>query len=260
MRFLSVASALGVVILAGCSAPPIGDYPEEEVQRPKRRNADTSDESDTGDAPPATGTTSFTLTVNLTGPGAGTITSTPAGLTCQGKTCTGSFPSGTTVTLVPAPAAGSSFVGWSGGCDGSAACAPVMSGDVAVTAELESLVGTWSGTYTNTRKKEQCTFENKGNLSITIAADGTTFTNTADVTGLEIRGSSSCNLVRMDTGTSPSEPVTVTGTATSGTWTVKVQSLNATLDLPYTGTFAGKKLSGSWTCATCVGSFTLTKQ
>ena len=260
MRFLSVASALGVVILAACSAPPIGDYPEEELQRPKRRNAEESNEADAGAAPPTTGTTSFTLTVTLAGPGAGTITSMPAGLACQGKTCTGSFPNGTAVTLVPAPAAGSSFVGWSGACDGSAACAPVMSGDVAVTAEIESLAGTWSGTYTNTQKKGDCTFENKGNLSITVAADGTTFTNTASFTGLEIRGIPSCNLLRMETGTSPSEPVTVTGTATSGTWTVKVQSVSGTLALPYTGTFAGKKLSGSWTCATCVGSFTLTKQ
>ena len=255
-----MASAFGVVILAACSAPPIGDSPVEQYKRPNRRNADDSNEADAGDAPPTTGTTSVTLTVTLTGAGAGTITSTPAGLTCQGKTCTGSFPSGTAVTLVPAPAAGSSFVAWSGGCDGSTTCAPVMNGNVQVTAELESLTGTWSGTYTNTRQKSGCTFENKGNLSITIAADGTTFTNTASVTGLEIREIPSCNLVRISTGTSPSEPVTVTGTATSGTWTVKVQGVSGTLDLPYTGTFAGKKLSGSWTCATCVGSFTLTKQ
>lgn len=260
MRFLSVASALGVVILAACSAPPIGDYPEEEVQRPKRRNADTSDESDAGSAPPTTGTSSFTLTVNLTGPGAGTITSTPAGLTCQGKTCTGSFPSGTAVTLVPAPTAGSSFIGWTGGCDGSTTCAPVMNGNVQITAELESLAGTWSGTYTNTQKNGNCTFENKGNLSITIVADGTAFTNTANFTGLELREIPSCNLVRISTGTSPSEPVTLAGTATSGTWTVKVQGASGPLALPYTGTFAGKKLSGSWTCSTCVGSFTLTKQ
>lgn len=261
MRFLSVASALGVVILAACSAPPIGDYPEEEFQRPKRRNADTSEDPDAAaTAPPTTGTTSFTLTVTLAGPGAGTITSTPAGLTCQGKTCTGSFPSGTAVTLVPAPAAGSSFVGWTGACDGSTTCAPVMNGNVAITAELESLAGTWSGTYTNTRQAFDCTFENKGNLSITIAADGTAFTNTANVTGLELREIPSCNLVRTTTGTSPSEPVTLAGTATSGTWTVKVQGASGTLAFPYTGTFAGKKLSGSWTCATCVGSFTLTKQ
>ena len=54
-----------------------------------------------------------TLTVNFAGPGSGTISSSPAGLSCA-TTCSGHFTSGT-VTLTATPN-GSTFGGWSG-CD-----------------------------------------------------------------------------------------------------------------------------------------------
>ncbi|MBX3214542.1 MAG: hypothetical protein KF850_21075, partial [Labilithrix sp.] len=162
--------------------------------------------------------------------------------------------------LVPTPAAGSIFAGWGGACDGTNSCAAVLDKDVDVTADLESLAGTWSGTYTNTRQAFGCTFNNAGNMTITIAADGTTFSNTGSVTGLELRQTQSCSLVRTTTGTSPKEAITVAGNATSGTWTFNVQGASGSLAMPYTGTIAGKRLSGNWTCPTCVGSFTLTKQ
>ncbi|MCW5832555.1 MAG: hypothetical protein KIS78_09115 [Labilithrix sp.] len=258
--FVTAALALSV---AGCAPAPIGDYPEEEsVKLPDRRSGDDADDAD-GEEPsdgtvtqPAAST--FTLTVTLGGDGAGAVTSTPGGLTCQGKTCTGSFAPGTAVTIVPTPAAGSIFVGWGGACDGTSSCAPVLDKDVAVTADLESFAGTWSGTYTNTRQRDGCTFNNAGTMTITVAADGAAFSNTGSVTGLELRRS--CSLVGKATGTSPKEAVTLTGNATSGTWTFAVQGVSSTLAFPYTGTVTGKKLSGGWTCPTCVGSFTLTKQ
>ena len=58
----------------------------------------------------------FTLTVSRTGTGGGSVSSTPAGLSC-GATCSASYNPGTSVTLVPSPAAGSGFVGWSGDAD-----------------------------------------------------------------------------------------------------------------------------------------------
>jgi len=58
----------------------------------------------------------YTLTVNKTGLGNGTITSGPAGISC-GTDCSESYISGTTVTLTVAPNLGSVFLnGWSG-CD-----------------------------------------------------------------------------------------------------------------------------------------------
>ena len=60
-------------------------------------------------APPQT----FTLTVGKTGAGGGTVTSSPAGITC-GADCSEPYTSGTTVTLTPAAATGSVFGSWNG--------------------------------------------------------------------------------------------------------------------------------------------------
>ena len=59
------------------------------------------------------------LTVNKAGSGSGTVTSDPAGINCGGA-CFKQFPSGTPITLTAAPAAGSAFVSWAGGCTGTA--------------------------------------------------------------------------------------------------------------------------------------------
>ncbi|HEU5319634.1 MAG TPA: choice-of-anchor D domain-containing protein, partial [Methylomirabilota bacterium] len=56
----------------------------------------------------------FNLTVSRSGPGSGTVSSAPGGISC-GSTCTAGFTEDTTVTLTAAAAAGSIFTGWSGG-------------------------------------------------------------------------------------------------------------------------------------------------
>jgi hypothetical protein len=62
----------------------------------------------------------YALSVRTTGAGRGTVTSSPAGLACA-DACAATFPAGTVVTLTAAPAAGSVFAGWSGGCGGASA-------------------------------------------------------------------------------------------------------------------------------------------
>ena len=52
--------------------------------------------------------TSYQLTVTKSGTGAGTVNSSPAGITC-GTTCSRLYSSGTVVTLTATPAAGSTF-------------------------------------------------------------------------------------------------------------------------------------------------------
>lgn len=65
---------------------------------------------------------SFTVSVVKDGNGAGTVSSSPAGINC-GSTCSANFQSGTTVVLSATPAAGSAFAGWNGGgCTGTATC------------------------------------------------------------------------------------------------------------------------------------------
>jgi hypothetical protein len=81
----------------------------------------------------------FTLTVNKTGSGQGTVTSSPSGIDC-GPTCSADFTSGAVVTLTPTPATGSTFAGWSGACSGTGTCTVTMDADKTVTATFTSTV------------------------------------------------------------------------------------------------------------------------
>jgi len=57
-----------------------------------------------------------TLTATKAGTGSGTVTSTPAGISC-GADCTENYNNGAVVTLTATAAAGSTFTGWSGEAD-----------------------------------------------------------------------------------------------------------------------------------------------
>ncbi len=75
-----------------------------------------------------------TLRVTKSGTGSGTVTSSPAGISC-GATCSALFNEGSSPTLTAAVAAGSTFAGWSGGgCSGTGTCSPAINADTAVTA------------------------------------------------------------------------------------------------------------------------------
>ena len=77
---------------------------------------------------------SFAVTVAKAGTGFGTVTSTPAGITC-GADCSEPYVSGTLVTLSATPSTGSTFSGWSGGgCSGTAACSLTGNSAVTITA------------------------------------------------------------------------------------------------------------------------------
>ncbi len=86
-----------------------------------------------------------TLTVNKAGSGTGTVTSSPAGISC-GATCSTTFTAGTSVTLTATPDAGSTFTGWSGACTGTGSCVVTMSTARTVTATFA--VQTFSLTLT----------------------------------------------------------------------------------------------------------------
>jgi hypothetical protein len=77
-----------------------------------------------------------TLTVTVPSSGAGSVTSSPAGISC-GSICSHAFPTSSQVTLTATPAAGWDFDGWSGsGCSGNGPCVVTMSLDQTVTANF----------------------------------------------------------------------------------------------------------------------------
>jgi hypothetical protein len=260
----ALAFSAGLALAAACATPPIEDDlgAGGDVTLPERTKTDAPD-SGTSTGAKEGGTTqppaNVNVTVTLSGGGTGTVTSTPAGLTCTGTTCTGSFARGTQVTLQAAPGAGVVFTAWGGACTGTASCVATANADVAATAELVSLDGTWSGTYTNTRNAVGCTFNNKGNLSTTMKTTAPSVAGTETITGLELRQLSGCTVVGSTTGAAPSEPVTVAGATLTGTYTFDVQGGGGKLAFPYTATVTAKAITGKWTCATCTGGFTLSK-
>ncbi len=79
----------------------------------------------------------YTLTVSKAGTGNGTVTSSPAGISC-GSDCSESYTSGTSVTLTASAASGSTFTGWSGVCSGTSTCTVSMSAAKTVTATFNS--------------------------------------------------------------------------------------------------------------------------
>lgn len=104
----------------------------------------------------ATFTQLFALTITTQGPGTGTVSSTPTGISCP-TDCSEDFTSGTAVTLTATASPGSVFSGWTGaGCSGTAPCLVTMSQAQNVTATFTPLFaltvsssGTGTGTITS---------------------------------------------------------------------------------------------------------------
>jgi trimeric autotransporter adhesin len=83
-------------------------------------------------------TNTFALTVTEAGTGAGTVTSSPAGVNCP-TACSANFASGSVVALTAAATEGSTFAGWSGaGCTGTGGCSVTVTAAEAVTATFNS--------------------------------------------------------------------------------------------------------------------------
>ena len=124
----------------------------------------------------------FTLSVTVSG--SGSVTSSPAGVTCP-STCNASFTAGTAVTLTATPADGWGFAGWSGACSGFGNCVVTMNAAQSVTATFAQPV------YT---------------LNVSVSGNGTVTSSPAG-----INCGSTCTM-NYSSGT----PVTLTATPTGG--------------------------------------------
>ena len=101
--------------------------------------------------------------------GSGTVTSTPAGITC-GSTCSANFTQGSLVTLTATPDVSSTFAGWSGGgCSGTSTCTVIMNSAVSVTAAFAL-------------KQFTVTASSGGNGTVAPLAQNITYSSTAIIT------------------------------------------------------------------------------
>jgi len=164
-------------------------------------------------------TVSLVKTTNSSGTGNGTVTSSPAGINCGG-TCSALFTSGTVVTLTAAPAAGSTFAGWSGTACGSGAvtmdaartCTAIFNPQV-VQSHILSIAkaGNGSGTVTSSPAGINCggtcsASFNSGTL-VTLTATPATGTTFAGWTGTACStGKVSMDVARSCTATFNSQP------------------------------------------------------
>jgi hypothetical protein len=80
----------------------------------------------------------YTLSIQRTGAGSGTVDASVAGLDC-GTICSHDYEDGTAMVLIATPVAGSTFAGWSGGgCSGAGRCQIAINADTQVTATFEA--------------------------------------------------------------------------------------------------------------------------
>lgn len=130
----------------------------------------------------------FALSTSVSG--SGTITSSPAGISC-GADCSESYATGTYVTLTATANSGYTFAGWSGACTGTGSCVVSMTSNKAVAATFTqnavyytlSASKTGSGSLTSTPSGISCGSDCSESYvigtSVTVtaaAATGYTFT------------------------------------------------------------------------------------
>jgi hypothetical protein len=87
----------------------------------------------------------YTLSIQRSGDGSGTVDASVAGLDC-GTICSHDYEDGTAMVLIATPVGGSTFVGWAGGgCSGTGRCQIAINSDTQVTATFEAPSGGGSG-------------------------------------------------------------------------------------------------------------------
>jgi hypothetical protein len=170
---------------------------------------------------------SYTLNVNKTGTGTGSVTSVPTGIDC-GIDCSEIYNHGSNVTLIATATPGSTFTGWSGsGCSGTGTCIVTMDAAKTVTANFSNTTynlttnkaGTGVGTLTSAPAGINCgvtcssTFESGTSITLTASPSvGSTFTGWS---GGGCSGTGVCNITL-------NSATTVTGNFSLNTYSLTV--------------------------------------
>ena len=192
--------------------------------------------------------TDYVLSVTPAGDGAGTVTSSPAGVDSMtincgtgGTTCSESYVSGTTVTLSASAPSGSVFDSWSGACSGTTSpCTVTMTAAKSVTATFKriyDLTATPTGTGSITPNVggiascgTNCT-QYKSGTAVTLTANAGSGYVFSGWTG-DCTGTSTCMLTMSAdhvvgaTFSPATYTVTVTNPGTAGTITSNDAALN----------------------------------
>jgi hypothetical protein len=108
---------------------------------PRAENSQNISGVNSSSAAMSVATTSlYKLIVAFEGDGAGSVSSSQPGFLCA-TLCSGSYPSGTIITLTPAAGKNSSFNSWSGLCYGQTSCTFTMAENISIAADFRLLPG-----------------------------------------------------------------------------------------------------------------------
>lgn len=229
--------------------------------------------SDGGTAP------NQSLALALGGTGEGSVTSTPAGISCtlaggnQSGACTASFEADAVVNLSTAASAGNTFAGWVAGCTGAGVCTVVMNQSRAVTGAFAPVLhpltltptGNGSGTIVSNPAGISCVSLGGTAAGVCTASFRAgavvTLTQTANVTSTftgwagGCAGAGACQ-VTVNAATTVSSgfqlinyPVTI---APNGNGSGSVQSTPAGITCTVTGGVAGGTCTGDFPVGTVV--------
>lgn len=170
---------------------------------------------------------SWTLTASKAGSGTGSVSSSPAGITGCTTTCTASFPHGTSVTLTPSAASGSTFTGWSGACSGTGSCTVPMTSNTSVTATFglapRQLTVARGGTGSGSVSSSPAGITNCTSTCSAFFAAGTTVTLTATpATGSTFTSWTGCTSATASCSVTMDQARSVTATYTLRVWNLSV--------------------------------------
>jgi len=203
------------------------------------------------------------LTVTDMGTGTGTVTSTPAGISCP-SSCLAPFSDNSSVTLTATAAAGSTFAGFSANCvpanpqtNPPTCVVPIVTSDVTVTATFntgssETLTVTKAGTGTGTVTSNPAGISCGATCSASFTSGQVVVLTAAAASGSTFAGWSGAGCTGMGT-------CSVTMSAAEGvTATFNTTTSNFTLTVTKAGTGAGtvRSTPAGINCgATCSASF-----
>ncbi len=129
-RLMAVADVGAAVTWSEACAGTVGNLCEFNVREGLQVSANFAE-------------TDFELAVTLSGTGAGSVASTPDGISCPAG-CAATFPAGTTVTLNATALPGDVFAGWTGDCEegnpGTGPCTVTLDAAQTINAEFQRRV------------------------------------------------------------------------------------------------------------------------
>jgi Lamin Tail Domain/Divergent InlB B-repeat domain len=133
----------------------------------------TPDAENSAGSPPV----QYNLAIAFEGDAAGSITSDPPNLVCAAS-CTGSYASGTQVTLTPIAGKNAAFDGWSGLCYGQTTCSFVMSATTSITADFRSMLAV-SSTEDSASGDENASSDAASTTAVSSTSDANTSNDTS---------------------------------------------------------------------------------